>query len=253
MKSTRSSRAKLAMALRSYGLIMNKCPYCGANYSDGVVACPIDQTPLKDTHLEQVKNAPSGLTLIALTIFRLLAVPTAIMGCVSIYDLFIATPKHDTTTIVEKHVSFSGGYRTSDHAYQLQVEGHRNSIPVPLWFYDDCSLHDTVELSLSPIFKYPHQISLIRNEVVEAKTTPSGKYIAIFFMAFGPFLPILLFVRSIRDRFGEASSVRYNSGKVSPLPNKVIIVVAYFVLVFACEMVAICLFLSVLFDYDKPK
>ncbi len=69
-----------------------------------------------------------------------------------------------------------------------------------------------------------------------------GKICAICSMAFGSFLPILLFVRSIRDRFGEASSVPYNSGNVSLLPNKVIIVVAYFVLVFACEMVAICLF-----------
>jgi hypothetical protein len=136
-----------------------------------------------------VEQKPSGLTAIALTIFKVLAIPTVIMGCVSIYDLLIATPQHDTTTVVGKYVDY--GYKGS-HAYQLQVKGHRDAIPVPLWFYDDCSLHDTVELSLSPIFKYPHQISLIRNGVVEAKTTPSGKYVAIFFMAFGPFLPILL-------------------------------------------------------------
>jgi hypothetical protein len=228
---------------------MNKCSYCGAEYPDDVVACPIDQTPLRDTHLEPVQKAPSGLTVFALNIFRLLAIPTAIVGCFSIYDGFVATPKHDTTTVVGKYVT--SGYK-GGRAYQLQVKGHHYPIPVPLWFYDDCSLNDTVELSLTPIFKYPHQISLIRNGIVGAKTPPSGKYLVIL-IVFGSFLPILLFVRSIRDRFGEASALPYKFGKASPVPNKVIIVVVYFVIVFACEMVAICSFLSVLFDYDKPK
>jgi hypothetical protein len=185
-----------------------------------------------------VKQKPSGLTAIALAIFQILAIPIAIMGCISIYDLFVATPKHDITTVVEKHVSFSGGYRTSHRAYQLQVKGYRDAISVPLWFYDECSPNDTVELSLTPIFKYPDQISLIRNEIVEAKTIPWGKYGEIF-IAFGALLPILMFVRFIRDYFSEASSLPYGSGKASPLPFKVIIVVAYFSIVFVCEMVEI--------------
>ncbi len=185
-----------------------------------------------------VKQEPSGLTAIALAIFKVLAIPTAIMGCFSIYDLFVATPKHDTTTIVEKYVNFSRGYRTSHRAYQLQVKGYRDPISVQLWFYDDCSLNDTVELSLTPIFKFPHQISLIRNGIVEAKTTPWGTYAEIF-IAFGALLPILLFVRPIRDYFSEASSLPYKSGKASTVPQIVWIVVVYFLIVFVCEMVEI--------------
>jgi|ERR1017187_4031823 hypothetical protein len=31
---------------------MKKCPYCGAEFSDDVVVCPIDQTLFEDAHLK---------------------------------------------------------------------------------------------------------------------------------------------------------------------------------------------------------
>ena len=194
-----------------------------------------------------VKQEPSALTTIGLILFKLFAIPTAIIGYVWIYDFFIATPNLDTTTITQKYVNHSG--RTV--GYDLYVKGHGLAIIVPRWFYDDCSLHDTVEISFSPIFKSPHQISLIHNGVVEAKTTLCG--LVSILIVLGSFLPILMFVPSIRDRFGNASSVPYISGKTSPAPNNVMIVAAYFFAVFVCEFVAFCLFLSFVFDYDKPK
>jgi hypothetical protein len=186
-----------------------------------------------------VEQKPSGLTAIALTIFKVLAIPTVIMGCISIYDLFVATPEHNTNTIVGKYVSRGGGRTGTMCAYKLQIKEYRyKEISVPLWFYDDCSPNDTVELSLTPIFKFPKQISLVRSGIVEAKTAPHDKYAEIF-IAFGALLPILLFVRSVRDYFGEASSLPYNSGNASSVPKKVIIVVAYFFIIFVCEMVEI--------------
>jgi hypothetical protein len=162
----------------------------------------------------------------ALFIFQILAIPTAIVGCVLIYDLFIATPEHDTATVVGKYVGSSG---KAGHSYNLQVKGLRvYQKAVPFWFYNDCSLNDTVELSLTPIFKDWHQVSLIRNGMVKAKTIPSDTYWMTFF-AFGSLLPILLLVRPIRDYFGENSLVPYK--------DKIIGV--YFVIVFMCEIMAV--------------
>jgi hypothetical protein len=175
-----------------------------------------------------------------LIIFQILAIPTAIVGCVLIYDLFIATPEHDTATVVGKYVT-SG--RRSGH-YNLQVKGLRvYQKSVPLWFYNDCSLNDTVELSLTPIFKDWHQVSLIRNGVFEAKTTPSDTYWMTFF-AFGALLPMLLLVRPVRDCFGENSSVPYKDK----------IIGAYFVIVFMCEIMAVGIslkFLCVLLGFSE--
>jgi hypothetical protein len=162
----------------------------------------------------------------ALIIFQILAIPTAVVGCVLIYDLCVATPEHDAATVVGKYVS--SGSRSS-RSYNLQVKGLRvYQKAVPLWFYNDCSLNDTVELSLTPIFKDWHQISLIRNGIVEAKTTPWDTYWMTFF-AFGALLPTLLLVRPIRDCFGENSSV--------PFKDK--IVGLYFLIVLMCEIMAI--------------
>jgi Putative prokaryotic signal transducing protein len=36
---------------------MNKCPYCGAEYADDVLECPIDHTPLVEP---KVKTAPAA-------------------------------------------------------------------------------------------------------------------------------------------------------------------------------------------------
>jgi len=33
---------------------MKKCSYCGAEYPDDVLVCPIDQTPFEQTHLDTV-------------------------------------------------------------------------------------------------------------------------------------------------------------------------------------------------------
>ena len=80
----------------------------------------------------------------ALRLFQVLAIPTAIVGGVLIYDLFIATPQHDTAVIIGKYVS-NGGKGGSQ--YNLQVKGVRvYQKAVPFWFYNDCSLNDTVEL-----------------------------------------------------------------------------------------------------------
>jgi hypothetical protein len=32
----------------------NKCPYCGKEFPDDVVVCPIDQTPFEDAHLKPI-------------------------------------------------------------------------------------------------------------------------------------------------------------------------------------------------------
>jgi hypothetical protein len=161
----------------------------------------------------------------ALVIFQILAVPTAIVGCVLIFDLFIATPEQNTATVVGKHIS----YGRRSHGYYLQVKGLRvYQKAVPFWFYNDCSINDTVELSLTPIFKDWHQVSLIRNGIVEAKTTPSNTYWMTFF-AFGALLPMLLLVRQIRDSFGENSSVPYKDK----------IVGVYFLIVLMCEIMAV--------------
>jgi hypothetical protein len=58
----------------------------------------------------------------ALVVFQILAIPTAVVGCVLIYDLFVATPEHDTATVVGKYVS--SGSRGS-RSYNLQVKGLR--------------------------------------------------------------------------------------------------------------------------------
>lgn len=38
---------------------MKKCPYCGAEYRDDVVVCPVDHTSFKDAHLECVSGVRS--------------------------------------------------------------------------------------------------------------------------------------------------------------------------------------------------
>jgi hypothetical protein len=176
----------------------------------------------------------------ALVIFQILAVPTAIVGCVLIYDLFIATPEHDTATVVGKYVSSSG---KGGRSYNLQAKGLRvYQKAVPFWFYNDCSLNDTIELSLTPIFKDWHQVSLIRNGTVEAKTTPWDTYWMTFF-AFGSLVPLLLLASPIRNYFGENS----------PVPFKDKIVGMYFLIVIMCEIMAVGVglkFLCVLLDFS---
>jgi len=103
-------------------------------------------------------------------------------------------------------------------------------------------LNDTVDLSLTPIFKDWHQAALIRKGIVQAKTTPSDTYFMAFF-AFGSLLPILLLVRPIRNWMSEASW----------LPFKGKIIGVYFLIVFLCEIVAmgVCIkFLAVILGYD---
>lgn len=161
-----------------------------------------------------------------LLVFQILAIPTAALGCVLIYDLFIATPQHDTTTVVGKYVS-SG--RRAGFVYNLQVKGRRTyQEGVSSWFFSKCTLHDTVELSVTPIFKEWKQASLVRNGTVEAQTTPSDIYWMTFF-AFGSLLPVLLLIRRLRDAFGDDSAV--------PFKDKIVGI--YFLVVFMCELAAI--------------
>ncbi len=164
----------------------------------------------------------------ALVIFQVLAIPTAVVGAVLIYDLFIAAPEHVTTTLIGKHVS-SG--RRGRHVYNLEVKGRREyHAEVSSWFYNRCSLNDTIELSLTPVFKDWLQASLVRNGLVVAKTTPPDTYYMTFF-GFGSLLPILLLMRPVRDCFGEGSSVPFHD-KITSL---------YFFIVAICEIMAIAL------------
>lgn len=178
---------------------------------------------------------------ILLVILQILALPTAIIGCVLIYDLFIATPEHDTATVIGKYVTHGSKGGNQHH---LQVRGLRiYEKTVSLRFYNECAIKDTVELSLTPIFKDWHEVALVRNGTIADKTTPSDTYFMAFF-AFGSLLPLLLFIQPIRNYFND----------VSPRSSKSGIAGIYLVIVIVCEIAAIGIslkFLCVLLGFSN--
>ena len=207
---------------------------CGLGY---MMNRAVNFAQIKDE--DERKNAAAKNESIALRIFQILAVPTFIVGCVMGNDLFIATPIHDTAIVTDKSI---GTGRSHDH--YLQLKGLQiYSKAVPRWFYNSCTLHDTADLSLTPLFKDWHEVSLIRNGVVEAKTTPADTY-WMAAIAIGCLFPILLLVRQARDFLGENSFV--------PFRGKIIGV--YFLIVVVCEIIAVGVsikFLTVLLGFSQ--
>ncbi len=139
---------------------------------------------------------------ISLLIIRILALPTALAGLIMIYDVLVAPVEHDTASVTNKYVSRSKG-----KDYDLEVSGRQVYLKnVPWHFYGLCSINDTVELSISPIFKEWHQISLIRDGKVVAETTPTDIYFMSGF-AFAFLLPCLSFVPWFTNAFDSFSFI----------------------------------------------
>ena len=133
---------------------------------------------------------------------RIFALPTALAGLMMIYDILIAPGEHDTASVTNKYLSSSKG---TD--YDLEVSGRQVYLKnVPRHFYDLCSINDTVELSVSPIFKEWHRIALIRGGKVVTETTPTDIYFMSGF-AFAFLLPCLSFLPWIANTFDSFSLV----------------------------------------------
>ena len=56
---------------------MKKCPYCGAEYCDKLIACPVDQNPLVDSLADSVSAARRKLPLSLSLLTYLLLIPAA--------------------------------------------------------------------------------------------------------------------------------------------------------------------------------
>jgi len=172
---------------------------------------------------EEIKFAAKQQST-TLRVLQFFAIPAFIVGGIMTYDLFVAAPVQDTGVVVDKRIS-SG--RSQDH--YLQIKGKQTyTKAVPGWFYAECSINDTVQVSLTPLFLDWHRASLIRDGVVAASTTPNDTYVMTA-IVFGSFLPILLLVRPVREFFG----------KNSPVPHKEKIVGAYFAIVILCEILGV--------------
>lgn len=133
----------------------------------------------------------------ALITLQTLAIPTALMGLVMLNDVFISKPEQEEAIVINKYESYAG---KGGHRFWLEVKGqHTYSQDVGSWFYNKCSLNDTVKLSVTPLFKEWRYISLVRHGIVVARITPSNTYWLEGFGA-ASFLPLLLLDKFFREK-----------------------------------------------------
>jgi hypothetical protein len=120
----------------------------------------------------------------ALFLLRLFALFSLLAGLAVFYDLFLGSPENDSAVVTQKSKTRGQGNIHAQGRFHY-YEG------VPQRFYDLCERGDTLQLSLTPIFKEWRRASLIRGGSVLGGTVGND----IFWM--GGFGCIFLFVAGV--------------------------------------------------------
>jgi hypothetical protein len=99
----------------------------------------------------------------AFFLIRLLAVFSLLTGLAVFYDLFLGSPERDSAIVIQKSKTRGQGNISAQGRFHY-YEG------VPQQFYDLCERGDTLQLSLTPVFKEWRHASLIRGGSVLGAT-----------------------------------------------------------------------------------
>ena len=97
---------------------------------------------------------------------RLFATFSLLAGIAVFYDLFLATADHDSASITEKARTTGRGASSSIHARGR----FQYTETVPPRFWRLCETGDSLDLSLTPVFKEWRHVTLVRSGAVIAET-----------------------------------------------------------------------------------
>ena len=111
---------------------------------------------------------------------RILAIPSALMGLLAIFDVLSAPSESDVATVINMYVSYG---KNGGNYLQAQGRYYYNET-VPARFYQSCKVGDTVKIVLTPLFKEWRHADLIRAGQTVARA--NGKVIW-----FQPFFGVL--------------------------------------------------------------